>query len=306
MNSKKCPALCTPDDRFNNLPGFAFDPHYIDNLPGYEGLRIHYVDEGPRNAANTFLCLHGEPTWGYLYRKMIPIFLEGGNRVIAPDFLGFGRSDKPAEESIYTFNFHRNMLISFIERLCLNQITLVCQDWGGLLGLTLPVEMPGRFTRLIAMNTTLATGELPLGEPFLKWRKWNNQHPDIDLARFMKNACPHLSPAEAAAYAAPFPDIHYKSGVRRFPNIVPDSPSAEGAEISKRAREWWKNEWQGQTFMAIGMRDEILGPKAMKYFSKQVKGCPPPYEVNEAGHFVQEWGEVVARRALESFKKLEI
>lgn len=296
--------LRTLDDRFKDLPGFPFEPHYIDDLPGYEGLRIHYVDEGPRKTEHTFLCLHGEPTWSYLYRKMIPIFVKARGRVIAPDFLGFGRSDKPVEEAVYTFNFHRNMLTRFIERLDLKNITLVCQDWGGLLGLTLPPEMPGRFKRLIVMNTALVTGEFPLGGPFLKWKEWNNQHPDLDLSRFMKNACLHLTQGEAEAYAAPFPDIHYKSGVRRFPNIVPDHPGAEGADISRRAKEWWKNEWNGQSFMAIGIKDEILGPKAMKYLQSQIKGCPSPYELGEAGHFVQEWGEIVTTKALQYFREL--
>ena len=125
----------TPEDRFTNLPGYGFAPNYVDTLPGYEGLRVHYIDEGSKDADRTFLCLHGQPSWSYLYRKMIPVFADSGARVIAPDWLGFGRSDKPVEDSAYTFNFHRNMMLALIRHLDLTNITLVVQDWGGLLGL---------------------------------------------------------------------------------------------------------------------------------------------------------------------------
>ena len=152
-------ALRTDDSRFANLPGYAFEPRYIETLPGYEGLRVHYIDEGPHDAATTFLCLHGQPAWSYLYRKMIPVFVEAGYRVIAPDLLGFGRSDKPLDEAVYTFHFHRDMLRTFITALDMRQITLVCQDWGGILGLTIPPEMPERFDRLLVMNTAIPVGQ---------------------------------------------------------------------------------------------------------------------------------------------------
>ena len=154
--------LRTPEERFADLPGFPYDPVYIDDLKGFEGLRMHYVDEGRKDAESVFLCLHGEPTWSYLYRKMIPIFAGSGHRVVAPDYFGFGRSDKIVEEEVYTFDFHRNALMSFIEQLELRNLTLVCQDWGGILGLTLPMEMTERFSRLLIMNTTLGTGDVEL------------------------------------------------------------------------------------------------------------------------------------------------
>ncbi|HEY6348483.1 MAG TPA: haloalkane dehalogenase [Candidatus Angelobacter sp.] len=293
--------LRTPDPRFSNLPGFAFAPHYLEDLTGYEGIRVHYVDEGLSSAKRTFLCLHGEPTWSYLYRKMIPVFVAAGNRAVAPDFIGFGRSDKPADEATYTFNFHRQMLLRFIERLDLRNITLVCQDWGGLLGLTLPMAMPARFQGLLLMNTALATGDMPLGKGFQEWRAWVAQNQDMDVAKLMQRACPHLSTGECAAYAAPFPDGRHKAGVRRFPQIVPDRPDAEGAELSRAARQWLQTKWNGQSFMAVGIKDPVLGPPAMAYLRKQIRNCPPPFEVEDAGHFVQEWGEEVATRALQSF-----
>lgn len=292
----------TPDDRFAELPGYAFTPRYIEDLAGYEGLRLHYLDEGPAGAP-VALCLHGQPTWSYLYRKMIPAFIAAGMRVLAPDFFGFGRSDKPQEEAVYTFAFHRTMLLRFLERHALRGATLVCQDWGGLLGLTLPLDAPDAFSRLIVMNTGLAGGDVPLGEGFLAWRAFNNRSPDMDIAALMQRAVPGLTGAEAAAYAAPFPDITYKAGVRRFPNLVPDAPDAPGAETSRRARAWWRDEWRGQSFMVIGMQDPVLGPPAMRALRAQIRGCPPPLELAEAGHFVQEAGAVIVERALESFAR---
>ena len=293
--------LRTLEERFVNLPDFPYDPVYIDDLKGFEGLRLHYVDEGPKNADHTFLCLHGEPTWGYLYRKMIPIFAGVENRVVAPDFFGFGRSDKPMEEEVYTFDFHRNMLISFIEHLELKNITLVCQDWGGILGLTLPMDMKDIFSRLLIMNTTLGTGDVQLSKGFLEWRAWVRKNPDMSAGRLLKLTCPHLSEVECAAYDAPFPDIHYKAGVRRFPEIVPDRLNAPGAELSRRAREWLRSKWEGSVFMAIGMKDPVLGPPVMQTLRNDIRNCPEPYEHSDAGHFVQEWGEAIAREAIAVF-----
>jgi len=293
--------LRTPDERFARLPGFAFAPHYLEDLPGYQGLRLHHVDEGPGDAGQVFLCLHGEPTWSYLYRRMIPAFVHAGHRAVAPDFLGFGRSDKPEDDAAYTFEFHRDLLLAFIERLGLRGITLVVQDWGGLLGLTLPMEMPERFDRLLVMNTTLATGDTPLGEGFLAWRAYANRNPDLACGTLLQRTCPHLTDAEAAAYDAPFPDSRFKGGVRRFPNLVPDAPDAPGAAISRRARDWLRNAWRGETFMAIGAKDPVLGPPVMNHLRALIRGCPEPYLHPQAGHFVQEWGEDVARAALEHF-----
>ncbi len=293
--------LRTPDDRFAGLPGYDFAANYIDSLEGYEGLRCHYLDEGPPDAEQTFLCLHGQPTWSYLYRKMIPVFTGAGARSVAPDFFGFGKSDKPVEDAVYTFEWHREMLARFVEALDLQNITLVCQDWGGLLGLTLPMDLPERFKRLLVMNTALGCGDLPLGDGFIAWRQWCRDNPDMKVGKLMGRSCPDLSPEETAAYDAPYPDVTYKAGVRRFPELVPDSPDAGGAAMSRRARDWWNNEWQGQTFMAIGMQDPVLGSPAMKYLRKQIKDCPEPFEVADAGHFVQEAGEVVAAAALKAF-----
>jgi len=254
--------LRTREERFASLPEFAFAPHYVENLPGYEGIRIHYLDEGPQDVKQVFLCLHGEPTWSYLYRKMISVFTAASHRSVAPDFVGFGRSEKPVDDGVYTFTFHREMLRRFVERLDLQNITLVCQDWGGLLGMTMPMDMPGRFARLLVMNTAPGTGDVPLGTGFLAWRAFAAANPDLDVAKLMARACDKLSTEECGAYAAPFPDVQYKAGVRRFPQIVPDVPDA---------RRWWNTEWDGQAFMAVGMKDPVLGPPAMKYLRGQIR-----------------------------------
>lgn len=293
----------TPDDRFENLPGFDYAPQYSETLPGYESLRVHYLDEGPKDAGKVFLCLHGQPSWSYLYRKMIPVFLETGARVIALDWLGFGRSDKPVDERTYTYHFHRNMLMAFLQDMDLQNITLVCQDWGGILGLSVPPDMPERFKRLIVMNTALPDGRSP-GKGFESWKAFAATQPDLDVAGLMARGTPKLSEAEAAAYGAPFPDMTYKAGVRRFPELVMVRPDMEGVETSKAAAHWWANEWRGESFMAIGMADPVLGGTVMDDLRQMIRGCPDPMRIETAGHFVQEWGEPVARAALKSFGDL--
>jgi len=292
--------LRTPDERFASLPGWPYEPHYLEDLPGYEGLRLHYVDEGPPDAPVTFVCLHGEPTWSYLYRKMIPVFVSAGYRAIAPDLYGFGRSDKPVDDGAYTFAFHRDALKRFFERCDLIDACLVVQDWGGLLGLTLPMDYPERITRLIVMNTGLGLGR-PAGPGFESWRAFNAANPDLDIAALLKSGVPELSDAEARAYAAPFPDARYKAGVRRFPELVQTRPDMPGVETSLDAAEFLSRDWLGQAFMAIGAKDPVLGEPAMRSLHRRIRNCSHPLILPEAGHFVQEWGEPVARAALAHF-----
>jgi pimeloyl-ACP methyl ester carboxylesterase len=270
---------------------------------------MHYVDEGPTDARVVFLCLHGEPSWAYLYRKMIPVFTAAGHRVVAPDMFGFGRSDKPEDDDVYGYHFHRDSLLAFVEALDFNNICLVVQDWGGVLGLTLPMAAPSRYTRLIVMNTGLPGGE-EAPEGFSAWRLFNRSQPDLDVAALMKRATPILTDAEAAAYAAPFPDARYKGGVRRFPELVMLKEkgaadltplSSQGLETSLKARAFWTNDWRGESFMAVGMQDPVLGPPSMAFLRRLIRDCPPPMEIADGGHFVQEWGEPIARAALTRF-----
>lgn len=287
--------LRTPEERFAALPDWPWAPQALT----LDDLRLVRVDEGPRSGAPVALCLHGQPTWSYLYRRMIPVFLQAGMRVVAPDLPGFGRSDKPVDDAWYTFDRHRDLLVRLVETLDLRDILLVVQDWGGLLGLTLPLALPGRITRLLVMNTGLGTGAVTEG--FKAWRAYAASQPDMAVGRLIQRGTPHLSPAEVAAYDAPFPDVRYKAGVRAFPQLVPDHDDAPGAAISREALSFWRDRWDGDSFMAIGMRDPVLGPPAMASLHRAIRGCPPPLEVAEAGHFVQEWGAPVARAALEHF-----
>jgi pimeloyl-ACP methyl ester carboxylesterase len=294
-------SIRTPDECFANLPGFPFTPSYCDDLAGFEGLRMHFVDAGLRDATAVWLCLHGQPTWSFLYRKMIPVFAAAGDRVIAPDLFGFGRSDKPMADAVYTFDFHRDSLLALIERLDLTNIRLVCQDWGGLLGLTLPMVQPSRFAALLAMNTTLGTGDVRLSEGFLSWRNYVRNTPDFDIAALMRRSEPDMSADVAAAYAAPFPDARFRAGVRRFPDIVPEFPDSPGAALSRQARDWWRTEWRGRSLVGIGMRDPVLGPPVMRALREIIRDCPPATEIPEAGHFVQERGAELAAQAVKVF-----
>jgi len=289
-------ALRTPPERLAGLPGWPYAPSRYRRL---DGLMVQYIDAGPPDAARTWLCLHGQPTWSYLYRRMIPAFVAAGDRVIAPDFLGFGGSDKPKDEAVYTFEFHRETVLELIDALDLRNIALTVQDWGGLIGLTLPMAEPERYRSLLVMNTTLGTGDAPLGEGFLQWRAFSNRSPDMDIARLMQRSCPHLTAGEAAAYAAPYPDATYKAGVRRFPNLVPDRPDADGAALGRQACDFWRTKWTGRSLMAIGMTDPVLGPPVMRRLHAGIAHCPPPMEIADGGHFLQEWGLPVAEAAIE-------
>jgi haloalkane dehalogenase len=268
------------------LPGFP----YAARFTSWRDWRVHYVDEG--RGERTFLCLHGEPTWSYLYRRMIPHFVARGARVVAPDFIGFGRSDKPEDEALYTFDFHRRFLLELIQRLELKRITLVVQDWGGLLGLTLPMELP-EIEQLFVMNTALATGDVPLSEGFIAWRAYVARTPDLPCGKLLTRTCPHLSAAEAAGYDAPFPTFASKAGVRRFPQLVPEKYDDPGAAISRKARDWLQHSWRGETFMAVGAKDPVLGPPVMNVLRGWIRGCPEPVVIENGGHFLQEWGDEV-------------
>jgi haloalkane dehalogenase len=295
-------ALRTPEERFAHLPDFAYPPQYVDDLPGYEGLRAAYIDTGPRTAGHVCLCLHGEPSWSFLYRRMIPLFVARGCRVVAPDFYGFGRSDKPVRDADYSFHFHRNFVLRLVERLDLRRITLVVQDWGGLIGLTLPVDdgFRPRLARLLAMNTGLAVGTAPT-PGFVAWRAYVASHPDFAVGTLIKRGTPHLTDAEVAAYDAPFPDVRYKAGVRTFPQLVMTDPSMPGVTESRAALKFWSEQWSGKAFMAIGAADPVLGVEVMRKLHSVIRGCSEPLVIPDGGHFLQEWGGDIAAQALDYF-----
>lgn len=295
-------ALRTPDAAFNGLPDYPWPPRYVSELPALGGLRMHYLDEGEAGEGGlTWLCLHGNPAWSYLYRKMIPVLLEAGHRVVAPDLVGFGKSDKPKKDSFHSFSTHRQILLELVESLDLQNVVLVVQDWGGLLGLTLPMAAPQRYQGLLVMNTTLGTGDAPLPAGFVAWREMCAKNPEFDVARLFARGNPQMSAAECAAYSAPFPDKGHRAALRAFPPMVPDSPEADGAAISRQARGFWQNDWTGRSLMVVGAQDPVLGPPVMHGLRALIRGCGEPVVLQQAGHFVQEHGEPVARQALAFF-----
>jgi len=276
--------LRTPDERFLNLPGFPFLPHYLE----VGGLRMHYVDEGPRGAA-PLLLLHGEPSWSYLYRKMIPVFTAAGLRAIAPDLIGFGRSDKPARREDYTYQRHVDWLRDFLFALELREITLVCQDWGGLIGLRLVAEEGDRFARVVAANTFLPTGDVSPGPAFLAWQKFSQETPRFHAGGIVKGGCAKdVAPEVVAAYDAPFPEERFTAGARQFPLLVPTSPQDPAAAANRAA--WQRLEEFKRPFLtAFSDRDPITrgGDKALVARVPGARG-QDHVTIEGAGHFLQE------------------
>jgi pimeloyl-ACP methyl ester carboxylesterase len=291
MPSFSTECLRTNENRFLNLPLFGFTASYIEALPSFKNMRMACIDAAPIGDSNgkVALCLHGEPSWSFIYRKMIPVLQAAGYRVVAPDLFGFGRSDKPTTDAWFTFDAHRSSLIELIDHLDLQKILLIVQDWGGLLGLTLPVHAPSRFKELLILNTTLGTGDVALSQGFKDWRSYMAAQSDFDCAKLFSRACPHLSAQEVQAYNAPFESAAALSGVRRFPQLVPEFLDSPGASISRAAREFWRKDWQGKSFMAVGAKDPVLGPPVMAELRLNIRGCPAPLLIPEGGHFLQEW-----------------
>ena len=299
-------ALRSPESAFADLPGYPWPPNYISTLPALAGLRLHYLDESAtvgqaRAQPLTYLCLHGNPAWSYLYRKMIPAFLQSGARVVAPDLIGFGKSDKPKKDSYHSFSRHRQILLELVEQLDLQNVVLVVQDWGGLLGLTLPMAAPLRYKGLLVMNTALATGEQALPDGFMAWKKMCADKPTFGIGRLLARGNPQMSAAECAAYDAPFPDAGHRAATRAFPRLVPDSIDVDGAAVSREAALFLRDRWQGRTLMAVGMQDPVVGPSVMAQLQGQIRSCDEFIELPDAGHFVPEQGEALALRAAAFF-----
>lgn len=279
----------TPEERFENLKDYPFEPNYI-TVSGTEDtpLRIHYVDEGPKDV-EPVLLMHGEPSWSYLYRKMIPIITAAGYRAIAPDLIGFGRSDKPVAQADYTYQRHVDWMQAWLDQIDLQGITLVCQDWGGLIGLRLVAADPNRFARVVTANTGLPTGDHSISDAFLNWRKFSIETPDFDAGAIVAMGCRKpMTDATMAAYNAPFPNDAFKAGARIFPSLVPIAPDDPASQANRQA---WKvlSAFEKPFLTAFSDGDPITrGGEGV--FQKQVPGANgrPHTTIEGGGHFLQE------------------
>lgn len=290
--------LRTPDDRFVNLRDWPHEPHYTEIRHDNQALRIAHVDTGPRDAKNVVLCMHGEPSWSYLYRKMIPVFTGAGHRVIAPDLVGFGRSDKPSATSDYTYERHVDWMSQWLTINDLRRLTLVCQDWGGLIGLRLLTAFPDRFDRLVVANTFLPIGDRPPSDAFMAWRKYSQETPNFNVGRIVEGGCARkpLDPDVVAAYDAPFPDDSYKAGARAFPALVPISPDDPSSKANQTAWNVLEN-FRKPVLTAFSDSDAITrgGDRAFQQRVPGTSGQAHTTIVN-GGHFLQEdAGEELAR-----------
>ncbi|WP_025618145.1 haloalkane dehalogenase [Salinispora cortesiana] len=277
--------LRTPDSRFTNLPDFPYEPHYVD----LDGLRMAYVTAGPADG-EPVLLLHGEPSWSFLYRKVIPVLADAGLRAIAPDLIGFGRSDKPAERSEHSYARHVEWIRSFaFDKLGLTGVTLVGQDWGGLIGLRLVGEHPDRFARVVAANTGLPTGDQPMPELWWQFRQMVETAPELTVSRLVQSGCQsELTAAELAAYDAPFPDQSYLAGVRAMPTLVPTAPD-DPASTANRAAWTELSRWERPFLVSFSDRDPITGGMApvLRRTVPGAAGLDHPV-IEGAGHFLQE------------------
>ncbi len=282
-------ALRTPDERFANLPGWTFEPKYLDVPDGAGGsIRMHYIDEGPADAAPVLL-LHGEPSWAYLYRKMVPVIVAAGHRAVAPDLIGFGRSDKPAQKDDYTFQRHVDWMKSFVEKLGLTNVTFFGQDWGSLIGLRVVAEDPDRFARVVIGNGGLPTGDQTPGEAFLRWQQFSQESPAFDIGRIVQGGSATTLPDEVvAAYDAPFPDDSYKAGARIFPSLVPTKPDDPAAPANRKAWETLQK-WEKPFLTTFSDSDPITkgGERLLQAMIPGTKGQPHT-TIAGGGHFLQE------------------
>ena len=287
-----------PDERFEGLPGYDFAPHYAE----IDGLRLHYVDEGPREGT-PIVCFHGEPTWAYLYRKMLPPLVAAGHRVICPDYAGFGRSDKPTDRRWYSYDGHVELMTALLDRLELRGATVVAQDWGGPIGLRWAVEHEERVERLVVLNTGIFTGRVSKG--FLAWRDFAQKNPDLPVGFVLQGATKsELAPEVVAAYEAPFPSPESKAGAAQFPLLVPTEEDGPGASQMRDVADALSR-WQKPALVAFSDSDPVFPhPKSGQVFCDRIPGARPQVTIAGAAHFLQEdEGEQITDEMLAFFQE---
>ena len=284
----------TPEEAFQNIESFDYKTHYISSLVNssseYKDFRIAYIDENNQSKNDTLLFIHGHPTWSYLWRHLIPIALKQDYRVLAIDLPGFGKSDKPIREDFFTFKNFRDILLNFIDQMNLKNLTLVLHEWGGTLGLTLPMEDPKKYLGVICFNSYINNNLVKLDSNYLNWIETNITNDDLNVRALMARTNRILKLSECNAYEAPFPDKSYKLALKKLPSIFPVSKETEGYEISLKAEEWWKQNITTKCMLIGSAKDPIVPLEKMKILSQIIATDEVTHVINNAGHFVPEWG----------------
>ena len=296
----------TPEEAFQNVENFAYKTNYITNLislsPEYKDFRIAYIDENHQAKNGTLLFIHGHPTWSYLWRHLIPIAIKQDYRVLAIDLPGFGKSDKPLKEDFFSFKNYRNILLNFVIQLNLKNLTLVLHEWGGTLGLTLPMENPEKYSGVICFNAYINNHSVKLDSSYMNWIKTNITNDDLNVRALMARTNRILKLSECNSYEAPFPDKDYKLALKMLPSIFPLSEESEGYEIGLRAEEWWRQNTTTKCILIGSAKDPIIPLEKMKNLSQIIATDKVTHVINNAGHFVPEWGMEFGEELFRQFK----
>ena len=284
----------TPEEAFQNIEQFNYQTNYISGLTSpndeYKDFRIAYIDENTQARNGTLLFIHGHPTWSYLWRHLIPIALEQDYRVVAIDLPGFGKSDKPLKKEFFTFNNYRDIILTFIDKLNLKNVTLVLHEWGGTLGLTLPMENPNNYLGVVCFNTYINNNLVKVDDNYFNWIETNTKNDDLNVRALMARTNRILKLSECNAYEAPFPDKNFKLALKMLPSIFPLSEEFDGYEISLKAEEWWKHNNSIKCMLIGSAKDSIIPLEKMKILSQIIATDEATHVINNAGHFVPEWG----------------
>jgi len=298
----------TPDNCFVNIPDFTYETHYILNLieeDDYKNFKVAYIDENKNGKNGTILCIHGHPTWSFLWRHLVPIAIKNDYRIIAIDLPGFGKSDKPLKESFFSFNNYRDVLLNFIDKLELNNIYLFLHEWGGTLGLTLPMENKNIYSGLVCFGSYLGNNYIKIGDGYLNWINTNINNDDLNVRALMARTNRILKLSECNAYEAPFPDKSYKLALKMVPAAFPLEEKTIGYDVCIEAENWWKENNLSKCIVIGGGRDPLVPLERMKLLSKLISSDNMTHVINNAGHFIPEWGMEFGEELIKQLKEEE-